>query len=306
MNCRDDKLNCYLIDNNGFILVSKISKQIGKFLGEIDGSVTTQLANMGMLKKFLLEFNIFSFWHTDSLADGEYAGLPKIHSKPQRLDGKVITHKHKKHDVLQPCDTEYPVFVYEPAIKEANGLIDCGACQNNLVLLVTDATCDCSIFPSFALQAKEVKYIFSLAIPCPGLCVHNSSVKCDRMRSQKLRRRPDTCHAFHPEIVEELQRFQPPQLCSCFCWQQKLFFCGDKVHGSPYIAPGLLFSRGPQTELDLITPEGLPSSTLIQQVMGSHWLETPHLPPQSSKSKMCFVAFNSEQLEMKILNKATS
>lgn len=30
--------------------------------------------------------------------------------------------------------------------------------------------------------------------------------------------------------------------------------------------------------------------------MGSHWLETP---PQSSKSKMCFVAFNSEQLEMK-------
>uniref|UniRef100_A0A8C6YF60 Calcium voltage-gated channel auxiliary subunit alpha2delta 4 n=1 Tax=Naja naja TaxID=35670 RepID=A0A8C6YF60_NAJNA len=195
--------------------------QIGKFLGEIDGSVTTQLANMGMLKKvkmfdyqamckaphhhhsgarpllsvipaclttplpfwadinyiiffffdrFLLEFNIFSFWHTDSLADA---------------------HKHKKHDVLQPCDTEYPVFVYEPAIKEANGLIDCGACQkmflaqqvmnSNLVLLVTDATCDCSIFPSFAF------------------CVHNSSVKCDRMRSQKLRRRPDTCHAFHPE-----------------------------------------------------------------------------------------------------------
>ncbi|XP_013923942.1 PREDICTED: voltage-dependent calcium channel subunit alpha-2/delta-4-like, partial [Thamnophis sirtalis] len=104
-------------------------------------------------------------------------------------------HKHKKHDALQPCDTEYPVFVYEPAIKEANGLIECGACQkmflaqqimnSNLLLLVTDATCDCSIFPSFALKAKEVKY--------------NNSVKCDRMRSQKLRRRPDSCHAFHPE-----------------------------------------------------------------------------------------------------------
>ncbi|XP_026548867.1 voltage-dependent calcium channel subunit alpha-2/delta-4 [Notechis scutatus] len=224
MNCRDDKLNCYLIDNNGFILVSKISKQLGKFLGEVDGSVTTQLANMGMLRKvkmfdyqamckaphhhysgarpllspiytllaaakwmitdffiFLLEFNIFSFWHMDSLADAKSV----FHH----------AHKHKKHDVLQPCDTEYPVFVYEPAIKEANGLIECGACQkmflaqqvmnSNLVLLVTDATCDCSIFPSFALQAKEVKY--------------NSSVKCDRMRSQKLRRRPDTCHAFHPE-----------------------------------------------------------------------------------------------------------
>lgn len=29
---------------------------------------------------------------------------------------------------------------------------------------------------------------------------HNASVKCDRMRSQKLRRRPDSCHAFHPEV----------------------------------------------------------------------------------------------------------
>lgn len=29
---------------------------------------------------------------------------------------------------------------------------------------------------------------------------HNTSVKCERMRSQKLRRRPDTCHAFHPEV----------------------------------------------------------------------------------------------------------
>ncbi|KAG8509203.1 Voltage-dependent calcium channel subunit alpha-2/delta-4 [Galemys pyrenaicus] len=30
---------------------------------------------------------------------------------------------------------------------------------------------------------------------------HNTSVKCDRMRSQKLRRRPDSCHAFHPESI---------------------------------------------------------------------------------------------------------
>lgn len=29
---------------------------------------------------------------------------------------------------------------------------------------------------------------------------HNASVKCDRMRTQKLRRRPDTCHAFHYEV----------------------------------------------------------------------------------------------------------
>uniref|UniRef100_A0A8C0BSH4 Calcium voltage-gated channel auxiliary subunit alpha2delta 4 n=1 Tax=Buteo japonicus TaxID=224669 RepID=A0A8C0BSH4_9AVES len=125
--------------------------------------------------RFLLEFNMSSFWHSDNLADA---------------------HKHKKHDILQPCDTEYPVFVYEPAIKEANGLIECGDCQkmfvaqqiasSNLLLLITDAVCDCSVFPPVLLDAKEVKYILPL--------------KCERMRSQKLRRRPDTCHAFHPEV----------------------------------------------------------------------------------------------------------
>uniref|UniRef100_G3UP14 Voltage-dependent calcium channel alpha-2/delta subunit conserved region domain-containing protein n=1 Tax=Meleagris gallopavo TaxID=9103 RepID=G3UP14_MELGA len=224
LSCQDDVLNCFLIDNNGFILVSKRPPEIGKFLGAVDGSVMTQLLNMGMFRRvtmydyqamckvpyhhhsgarpllspiyaflaalkwlisdfliFLLEFNMSSFWHSDNVADAKAV----FHH----------SHKHKKHDTLQPCDTEYPVFVYEPTIKETNGLIECGDCQkmfvaqqiasSNLLLLVTDATCDCSIFPPVLLDAKEVKY--------------NASVKCDRMRSQKLRRRPDTCHAFHPE-----------------------------------------------------------------------------------------------------------
>ncbi|KAF7236835.1 Voltage-dependent calcium channel subunit alpha-2/delta-4 [Varanus komodoensis] len=158
LNCQDDNLNCFLIDNNGFILVSKVSKQTGKFFGEVDGSVMAQLINMGMFREvkmfdyqamcktphhhhsgarpllspvyvllaavkwlitdfliFLLEFNISSFWHTDNLADAKSV----FHH----------AHKHKKHDTLQPCDTEYPIFVYEPAIKETNGIIECKDCQ---------------------------------------------------------------------------------------------------------------------------------------------------------------------------------
>ncbi|XP_062426243.1 voltage-dependent calcium channel subunit alpha-2/delta-4 [Rhea pennata] len=224
LSCQDDILNCFLVDNNGFILISKRPAETGRFFGAVDGSVMTQLLNMGMFKRvtmydyqamckipyhhhsgaqpllspiyaflaavkwlisdliiFLLEFNMSSFWQSDNLADAKAV----FHH----------SHKHKKQDTLQPCDTEYPVFVYEPAIKETNGLIECGDCQkmfvaqqiasSNLLLLVTDATCDCSIFPPVLLNPKEVKY--------------NASVKCDRMRSQKLRRRPDTCHAFHPE-----------------------------------------------------------------------------------------------------------
>uniref|UniRef100_A0A3B4TKP2 Calcium channel, voltage-dependent, alpha 2/delta subunit 4a n=1 Tax=Seriola dumerili TaxID=41447 RepID=A0A3B4TKP2_SERDU len=101
----------------------------------------------------------------------------------------------KKGDILQPCDTEYPSFVYEPSVKETNSIIKCGRCQrmfvvqqipeSNLLMLVVQADCDCSRqYGPLTLEPKEVK---------------NASVKCDRMRSQKIRRRPESCHAYHPQ-----------------------------------------------------------------------------------------------------------
>uniref|UniRef100_F6ZI71 Calcium voltage-gated channel auxiliary subunit alpha2delta 4 n=1 Tax=Callithrix jacchus TaxID=9483 RepID=F6ZI71_CALJA len=216
-------LDCFVVDNNGFILISERSQEMGRFLGEVDGAVMTQLLSMGVFSQvtmydyqamckpsshhhsaaqplvspisaflmatrwllqelvlFLLEWSVWGSWYDR----GAEAKSVFHHS-----------HKQKKQDQLQPCDTEYPVFVYQPAIREANGIIECGACQkvfvvqqipkSNLLLLVTDPTCDCSIFPPVVQEATEVKY--------------NASVKCDRLRSQKVRRRPDSCHAFHPE-----------------------------------------------------------------------------------------------------------
>uniref|UniRef100_A0A8C3WKI6 Calcium voltage-gated channel auxiliary subunit alpha2delta 4 n=1 Tax=Catagonus wagneri TaxID=51154 RepID=A0A8C3WKI6_9CETA len=216
-------LDCFVIDSNGFILISERPQEMGRFLGEVDGALVTQLLGMGVFSQvtmydyqamckppthhpsasrplvspisalltaarwlvnelvlLLLEWSAWGSWHAD------------------KAEAKTVfhhSHKHKKQDVLQPCDTAYPVFVHQTAIREANGIIECGACQktfvmqqipkSNLLLLVTDPTCDCSIFPPVLQEATEVKY--------------NASVKCDRMRSQKLRRRPDACHAFHPE-----------------------------------------------------------------------------------------------------------
>ncbi|XP_058842409.1 voltage-dependent calcium channel subunit alpha-2/delta-4-like isoform X1 [Acipenser ruthenus] len=198
ISCDDDNLNCYLIDNNGFILVSKDKKEAAKFLGEVDGSVMQQLLNTGMFKQvmlydyqamckigyhhhsgarpllspfygllmalkwflsnvflFLMEFNFCGFWHSDSIVDAKSV----FHA----------SHKHKKQDMLQPCDTEYPAFVYEPSVKETNSLIECGTCQkmfvvqqitnSNLLLLVTQADCDCSFYPLITLEPHEVKYI---------------------------------------------------------------------------------------------------------------------------------------------------
>lgn len=41
--------------------------------------------------------------------------------------------------------------------------------SSNLLLLVTDATCDCSIFPPVLLDAKEVKYILCCVLLGSGL-----------------------------------------------------------------------------------------------------------------------------------------
>ncbi|XP_068163481.1 voltage-dependent calcium channel subunit alpha-2/delta-4 [Antennarius striatus] len=226
LRCDSFDIDCYLIDNNGFVLISKQRSDARRFIGEIDGSVMTTLIRMGMFKRvslfdyqamckmnshsissarpllspfyglaaalkwflsnfllFLLEFNICGFWHTEHFTE----------AKPSFT---VSSAHKKKGDILQPCDTEYPSFVHEPSVKETNSIIKCGRCQkmfvvqqipeSNLLMLVVQADCDCSRhYSPITMEPKEVKY--------------NASVKCDRMRSQKIRRRPESCHAYHAQ-----------------------------------------------------------------------------------------------------------
>uniref|UniRef100_A0AAQ4PEU3 Calcium voltage-gated channel auxiliary subunit alpha2delta 4 n=1 Tax=Gasterosteus aculeatus aculeatus TaxID=481459 RepID=A0AAQ4PEU3_GASAC len=127
---------CYVIDNNGFVIISKERTDVSSH----------------------------THTHTHSLR------------------------KSKRGDMLQPCDTEYPSFVYEPSVKETNSIIKCGRCQkmfvvqqipeSNLLMLVVQADCDCSRQYSPITMAPE---------------------ECDRMRSQKIRRRPESCHAYHAQ-----------------------------------------------------------------------------------------------------------
>ncbi|XP_034442819.1 voltage-dependent calcium channel subunit alpha-2/delta-4 isoform X1 [Hippoglossus hippoglossus] len=225
LSCESADLNCFLVDNNGFILLSKDRNEVGRFFGEVDGSVMASLIKMGMFQKvslfdyqamcrnthhhassarpllspfyciaalikwlfsntlmFLLDFNLCGLWHSDYFVDAKA--------------GYHTTHKQRKVEAQQPCDTEYPGFMYDSSIREANSLIKCGRCQkmfvvqqipdSNLVLVVTQADCDCSRqYGAILLEPKEIKY--------------NATVKCNRMKSQKVRRRPESCHSYHPK-----------------------------------------------------------------------------------------------------------
>uniref|UniRef100_A0A669CBL5 Calcium voltage-gated channel auxiliary subunit alpha2delta 4 n=1 Tax=Oreochromis niloticus TaxID=8128 RepID=A0A669CBL5_ORENI len=177
-------LSCYLVDNNGFVMLSKErsehtflqSQFILSFLffrvslfdyqamcktGHHHASSARPLLSVLFLSltrcfcvsvRFLLDFNLCGLWHSDYFVDA---------------------HKQKKVDALQPCDTAYPGFMYDPSVREANSLIKCGRCQkmfvvqqipdSNLVLVVTQAYCDCSRqYGAILLEPKEIKYILHI------------------------------------------------------------------------------------------------------------------------------------------------
>uniref|UniRef100_A0A7N6AVF2 VWFA domain-containing protein n=1 Tax=Anabas testudineus TaxID=64144 RepID=A0A7N6AVF2_ANATE len=129
------------------------------------------------LRVSLFDYQAMCKMHSHSVSNARPL-LSVRTSWPLSFSLSASAHK-KKGDILQPCDTEYPSFVYEPSVKETNSIIKCGRCQkmfvvqqipeSNLLMLVVQADCDCS------------------------------RQHCDRMRSQKIRRRPESCHAYHPQ-----------------------------------------------------------------------------------------------------------
>lgn len=42
-NCASEELDCYILDNSGFIIISERHDHTGKFFGEIDGTIMDSL-----------------------------------------------------------------------------------------------------------------------------------------------------------------------------------------------------------------------------------------------------------------------
>uniref|UniRef100_A0A669BDM2 Calcium voltage-gated channel auxiliary subunit alpha2delta 3 n=1 Tax=Oreochromis niloticus TaxID=8128 RepID=A0A669BDM2_ORENI len=118
------------------------------------------------------------------------------------LDGKCSiscdNERSRGKTMMVPCDTEYPAFVSERTIKETTGNIECGGCirsfviqqipSSNLFMVVVDNKCDCS--------SNHILLIYSYTLDS---FEHNESLKCERLKYQKDRKKPESCHPFHPE-----------------------------------------------------------------------------------------------------------
>ncbi|XP_061696598.1 voltage-dependent calcium channel subunit alpha-2/delta-4-like isoform X1 [Syngnathoides biaculeatus] len=158
LSCQSDDLRCWLVDNHGFILLSKERKEVGRFLGELDGAVMSTLLKMGMYKKVsLFDYQAMcknSHHHASGgptplgpfsvaaaiarwifsnalmfLLDFNLCGLWHSDYFVDAKAGYHTSHKQKKVEALVPCETAYPGFTYDASVKEANGVIKCGRCQ---------------------------------------------------------------------------------------------------------------------------------------------------------------------------------
>uniref|UniRef100_A0A8C7CI43 Calcium channel, voltage dependent, alpha2/delta subunit 3 n=1 Tax=Oncorhynchus kisutch TaxID=8019 RepID=A0A8C7CI43_ONCKI len=179
---------CTISCDNEYLPLNKHLPQTGLFFGEVESAVMNKLLLMGSFKRITLY---------------DYQALCRVYagsSDSARSLSHVstcVSFMSRGKTMMVPCDTEYPAFVSERTIKETTGNIDCEGCarsfviqqipSSNLFMVVVDNKCDCS----------SVWFIISISILNPS--AHNESLKCDRLKFQKDRKRPETCHPFHPE-----------------------------------------------------------------------------------------------------------
>ena len=48
--CESEELECYVIDNNGFVIISEVKSNTGKFFGEVDGTILESLVHHNIFK----------------------------------------------------------------------------------------------------------------------------------------------------------------------------------------------------------------------------------------------------------------
>ncbi|KAA8590995.1 hypothetical protein FQN60_001938, partial [Etheostoma spectabile] len=142
-------INCYLIDNNGFVLVAEDYTLTGKFFGEAERAVMSKLLQMGSFKRVTLyDYQALCWVFSESsdsghtLLDPYFAFFSAVKWILTELVIFLVefnlcswwysdlTAKAQRigRTMQVPCDTEYPAFISERTIKENLGNVDCDGC----------------------------------------------------------------------------------------------------------------------------------------------------------------------------------
>ncbi|XP_077995480.1 voltage-dependent calcium channel subunit alpha-2/delta-3-like isoform X2 [Glandiceps talaboti] len=226
MKCSDDGVECYLLDNDAYIISSTYSDKIGTHFSEHRPSVMSELAGEdgmvdGVYKKIIITdfqgmcereenidnagsilldpfFSVTAYirWLT------HYVILKLVQfSVYDWLYSGVLAETASFHNAMSsfyPCDKVHPFFTHDPEISSTSmsDSIICDNCEilynieaingTNLFLLVIKSETDCDCPRNTTSFLPEEK-------------IYNTTEKCARIQVQRHRRRPETCHAYHEQ-----------------------------------------------------------------------------------------------------------
>lgn len=78
--CASDELDCYLLDNNGFVILSESTEHTGKFFGHIDGTIMDSLVQDRIYRKVTL----MNYQGMCADRENPYTAAGDLSARPQR------------------------------------------------------------------------------------------------------------------------------------------------------------------------------------------------------------------------------
>ncbi|XP_033647873.1 voltage-dependent calcium channel subunit alpha-2/delta-3-like [Asterias rubens] len=218
LTCYNDSVGCYLLDEHGYVVVSKEQTEVGVqfasltqhavvFDAMLEKNVFTEIKHIdyqAMCTEIIINVNNAASHLLDPLISlGTFVmGFTKqlilvlshlglFYSRDDSFVGASTSTSEEV--IYEPCDQEMLYFIAQSERLPKDGYIQCQYCRksysihnvphSNLILLVVDSDCECLVTDPINLQPTKV--------------VYNSVEWCERLRTQTHRRRPESCHSEH-------------------------------------------------------------------------------------------------------------
>lgn len=84
--CKSDELDCYVLDNNGFIILSEVAEQAGAFFGQVDGTIMDSLVQDRIFKRVA----VYDYQGACSDQDSPYSAAPGSPRAPVSAEPQLL------------------------------------------------------------------------------------------------------------------------------------------------------------------------------------------------------------------------
>ncbi|KAG8188011.1 hypothetical protein JTE90_009887 [Oedothorax gibbosus] len=233
--CRDDELDCFLLDNNGFIIVSEKHEHTGKFFGEIDYTLFDSMIEIGIYKRVhafdyqavcleldpsfgFAPFLLTPLHHIRNVLNWIWSKLALFYIQFSLYewwakDWVVASSEFDYEDsderpnktIPHPCEKEIDLYEMLPRefLEPVKGRLS----------MCHSSGCDKQFIVQQVPYTNLVMLVVYTTCPCETTSVkleptevrQNETLRCARMKQNIYRRRPNVCLNYHPEETDMKQ-----------------------------------------------------------------------------------------------------